>query len=62
MGFRRFLGVVACSVALIGFAAGCLEEAVQNSCTFGEDGLVFSGDCSFDLNQVVDGLRDRIED
>ncbi len=46
-------------VCLVGCTAGCLHE---DSCSFSNDGLDFSGGCSFNLDDVIDGIEDRLSD
>ena len=50
-----------CLLAFVAVAAtGCIHDKLTNACVVDVEGL--SGNCDFDLNDLVDGLRDRLGD
>jgi len=62
MGNRRTFGVVLCLVGLLGLATGCLHDEVSNVCSADQSGSVFSAGCVVDLEDLIDGISDRLGD
>ena len=58
---KRIFSIL-CVLAVAGLVSGCLHEEVPQPCSFSVEDLAFSGDCSVDLDGVLGGLRDRLDD
>ncbi len=58
---KRVFGALLLLVCVC-FTGGCLHDELKQGCSWSGDGLSFSGNCAFELDDLVDDLRDRLED